>query len=144
MVTYADANLLQMFLLKRFRALSPITVEFKAVKPRMVDGVEKVKVPPKVSRVEVVWGYLAEGAKEATQQHKRKRRQLQLSPICLHTSVGHAESFLCSVEQGGFVGASTEHAGWHPISSGHDRANFTPIEVGEWGVYDYLQPPAYA
>lgn len=66
MVTYADANLLQMFLLKRFRALSPITVEFKAVKPRMVDGVEKVKVPPKVSRAEVVWGYLVEGAEEAS------------------------------------------------------------------------------
>lgn len=46
--TYVDANFVQLFLWKRFGALSPIQIEFKPAKPQkiLVDGVEKEKKRP--------------------------------------------------------------------------------------------------
>lgn len=60
--TYVDANFLQLFLWKRFGALSPIQIEFKPAKPQkiLVDGLKRRKNdPPEASRIEVVWGYMA-------------------------------------------------------------------------------------
>lgn len=42
-VSYANANFLQLLLWERFGALSLMLIEFKLVKPRVVDRVEKVK-----------------------------------------------------------------------------------------------------
>lgn len=44
-VSYANANFLQLFLCERFGALSPIPVKFKPTKPQkiVIDGVEKNK-----------------------------------------------------------------------------------------------------
>lgn len=42
-VTYVNTYFLHLFLWERFREISPMTVDFKAIKPWVVDGVEKVK-----------------------------------------------------------------------------------------------------
>lgn len=45
-VSYVEANFLQLFLWERFGAFSSIPFEFKPAKTRIVDKVEKVKVIP--------------------------------------------------------------------------------------------------
>lgn len=46
-VSYVNASFLQMFLLERFRALSPVPFEFKLVKPQnvVIDGVKGEEFP---------------------------------------------------------------------------------------------------
>lgn len=44
-VSYVDANFLQLFLWERFKGLAPKPRAFKAPRPQLVDGVKKVKEP---------------------------------------------------------------------------------------------------
>lgn len=49
-VSYVDANFLQLFLWERFEGLAPKPRDFKAPRPQIVDGVEKVKTSLLASR----------------------------------------------------------------------------------------------
>lgn len=54
-ISYADANFLQLFLWETFEALSPIPKVFQSIQPERVDGVDKIKnVPPEVPWAKMV------------------------------------------------------------------------------------------
>lgn len=55
-VSYVDANFLQLFLWERFEGLVPKPRDFKAPRPQIVDGVEKVKTSLLASRARRWYG----------------------------------------------------------------------------------------
>lgn len=98
-VTYGYPNFSQLFLKERFRVISPVLVEFKAIKLQVVDGVEKNKMSHlEVSGIKVVWVTWLEELTKPLSNIIDDEDSYNFSPYTFILEGSYRIFFLCLIE----------------------------------------------